>query len=446
MPILLQTRSPPLVPMLPHPDSHSSSHRRPLSLSFIVDVQLKHAKELTKNDIKLLMLGAGESGKTTIKQQMRAIEGQRMTEGERDQFSEWVGGLEGRREERSDRVELARRLGLRFHDVLFIAHKLLFTESCAQLPSSAPFQPKLSPADICRTNMVSSLQIILDNMSLMGLTLADASLQGQAELITGLVNENGNVGISPEDGELLPGVKEALLNLWRDASVQATYARSNEYQLNDSADYFLDNAERICQRGWRPNDMDVLKARVKTTGISETRFSKQGKNFVVVDVGGQRSERKKWLYCFEVSGWTLQMTACCNRRAVSARSSATTAPPLLPPYPVGLTFDAPGRRRLALTYLHSLLPSVCLPTLCRLTGRHCAHLRRRSQRVQHDPARGRRSGGWRLVCFVSERDSRNHAAARAFVDNHILSCGFASPCLADIPSPPPPLLLPPPPT
>lgn len=45
--------------------------------------------------------------------------------------------------------------------------------------------------------------------------------------------------------------------------------------------------------------MDVLKARVKTTGISETRFRKSGKNFVVVDVGGQRSERRKWLHCFE---------------------------------------------------------------------------------------------------------------------------------------------------
>ena len=63
--------------------------------------------------------------------------------------------------------------------------------------------------------------------------------------------------------------------------------------------------------------MDVLRARTKTTGIYETRF-KMGQLsiqyvsdprsscaplanpcFSMFDVGGQRSERKKWIHCFE---------------------------------------------------------------------------------------------------------------------------------------------------
>jgi len=38
---------------------------------------------------------------------------------------------------------------------------------------------------------------------------------------------------------------------------------------------------------------------VKTTGIVETTFKISGHDFKLVDVGGQRSERRKWLHCFQ---------------------------------------------------------------------------------------------------------------------------------------------------
>jgi len=44
----------------------------------------------------------------------------------------------------------------------------------------------------------------------------------------------------------------------------------------------------------------VLRARSKTTGITETEFEVDSTKFRMVDVGGQRSERKKWIHCFEV--------------------------------------------------------------------------------------------------------------------------------------------------
>eukprot|EP01126_Amoeba_proteus_P052800 TRINITY_DN6407_c0_g1_i13.p1 TRINITY_DN6407_c0_g1~~TRINITY_DN6407_c0_g1_i13.p1 ORF type:complete len:204 (+),score=48.39 TRINITY_DN6407_c0_g1_i13:652-1263(+) len=36
-----------------------------------------------------------------------------------------------------------------------------------------------------------------------------------------------------------------------------------------------------------------------TTGILETRFKCKGEDFVVCDVGGQKSERRKWITCFD---------------------------------------------------------------------------------------------------------------------------------------------------
>jgi hypothetical protein len=43
----------------------------------------------------------------------------------------------------------------------------------------------------------------------------------------------------------------------------------------------------------------MLQARLRTTGITETLFELGQMNFRMMDVGGQRSERKKWIHCFE---------------------------------------------------------------------------------------------------------------------------------------------------
>jgi guanine nucleotide-binding protein subunit alpha len=43
----------------------------------------------------------------------------------------------------------------------------------------------------------------------------------------------------------------------------------------------------------------VLRSRVKTTGITETTFIIGDLTYRMFDVGGQRSERKKWIHCFE---------------------------------------------------------------------------------------------------------------------------------------------------
>ena len=43
----------------------------------------------------------------------------------------------------------------------------------------------------------------------------------------------------------------------------------------------------------------MLRSRVKTTGIIETTFHIDDLIYRMFDVGGQRSERKKWIHCFE---------------------------------------------------------------------------------------------------------------------------------------------------
>ena len=55
----------------------------------------------------------------------------------------------------------------------------------------------------------------------------------------------------------------------------------------------------MCSADYCPTTDDVLRVRVKTTGVSEIFFDLAQVRFRMVDVGGQRSERRKWIHCFQ---------------------------------------------------------------------------------------------------------------------------------------------------
>lgn len=78
---------------------------------------------------------------------------------------------------------------------------------------------------------------------------------------------------------------------WKNGRVQRPLANS----INS----YFDSINRISQPDYLPNDQDVLRSRVKTTGITETTFIIGELTYRMFDVGGQRSERKKWIHCFE---------------------------------------------------------------------------------------------------------------------------------------------------
>uniref|UniRef100_UPI00358E73EC guanine nucleotide-binding protein G(olf) subunit alpha-like isoform X1 n=1 Tax=Myxine glutinosa TaxID=7769 RepID=UPI00358E73EC len=86
--------------------------------------------------------------------------------------------------------------------------------------------------------------------------------------------------------------------LWGDSGLQECFFRSNEYQLIDCAQYFLDRLDEVRSKDYSPSNQDVLRCRVLTSGIFETRFTVDKVNFHMFDVGGQRDERRKWIQCF----------------------------------------------------------------------------------------------------------------------------------------------------
>ena len=62
---------------------------------------------------------------------------------------------------------------------------------------------------------------------------------------------------------------------------------------------FFMNIERFMDDQFLPTEQDILRARVRSTGIDEAEFELDGLEFRMLDVGGQRSERRKWIHCFD---------------------------------------------------------------------------------------------------------------------------------------------------
>jgi len=101
------------------------------------------------------------------------------------------------------------------------------------------------------------------------------------------------------DEEIGPDLGRHILNLWNDDGVQLTYGARTQFQLTDSAKYFFDRIKEVATENYLPTQQDVLRSRVRTTGIVENDFEIDGNKFKMFDVGGQRNERKKWIHCFE---------------------------------------------------------------------------------------------------------------------------------------------------
>ncbi|KAG1939703.1 guanine nucleotide-binding protein subunit alpha-14 [Pimephales promelas] len=92
---------------------------------------------------------------------------------------------------------------------------------------------------------------------------------------------------------------EAIRHLWKDQGVKICYEQRREYQLLDSTKYFIGDLDRITAEGYIPTNQDILQVRFPTSGIIDYCFELEKMTLRVVDVGGQRGQRKKWIHCFE---------------------------------------------------------------------------------------------------------------------------------------------------
>jgi len=193
---------------------------------------------------KILLLGAGESGKSTIVKQLRLIHNKKPTKAD------------------------LMRVGDSLHQNVIDCVKAL-------VDAARRFDFVLAAEDEKTSEAVGQLQS-----------------EGYAE------------------GFRIPAeLGTAIVKLYNSGSIKKAYARRNEFWLLDSCQYYIDNLDRFCSADFLPTEEDSVMARIRTTGIVVSELEQKlpepkadepdTLTFKVVDVGGQRNERKKWIHCFD---------------------------------------------------------------------------------------------------------------------------------------------------
>jgi GTPase SAR1 family protein len=197
-------------------------------LSGKIDRDIKKEAVSHEDEIKLLLLGAGESGKSTIFKQMKIIHQEGYNREELEAFR-----------------------------------------------------------SIVHSNTIQAIKVLVEACETFGYDLS--MYEASVERVTNL----------PLTSSVSPQMAEEFKRLWGTEAIQKTYSRASEFQLPDSASYFLNALDRISVVSYIPSQQDVLHTRVRTTGIVETFWKMKEVTFRMFDVGGQRNERRKWIHCFD---------------------------------------------------------------------------------------------------------------------------------------------------
>lgn len=194
--------------------------------------ELREAKVKMASQVKVLLLGSGDSGKSTILKQMRLI-----------------------------------------HKVPFSSQEI---ESYRQLVFD---------------NITRGFKYLLDAMEDMELKVAEENIP-HIDMV-----ENAR---DIRDGEPFPEeYLGPLRSLWEDPGVQKAWERGNEAALPENLLYFFSSLDRLFEPTYHPSEQDIIHCRARTIGITETTFQLKDHEMLMVDVGGQKSERRKWIHCFQ---------------------------------------------------------------------------------------------------------------------------------------------------
>lgn len=198
-----------------------------------IDATIKGWKQKQKTEIKLLLLGTGESGKSTFIRQMRII---------------YDNGFDD-----EERIKLIGSI---------------------------------------MQNILQSMKTLIEAMSILNIDYECKSNIRNAQLI---LAADSDTFVRQASSKYASAIKE----LWADAGIQECFVKRPAYQLIDSIRYYVNNIDRITAKGYLPTNEDILHVRIPTIGLVQYTFKIENFRFVMVDVGGQRSERRKWLHCFD---------------------------------------------------------------------------------------------------------------------------------------------------
>ncbi|KAJ3429271.1 g protein alpha i subunit [Anaeramoeba flamelloides] len=213
--------------------SNSKTDREKKKKDRIIDKEIKKDRKEKDKEISFLLLGTGESGKSTFVKQMKIL---------------YYGGFD--EETQND-----------FKNAI-------------------------------RSQLISNTELLIGASDDLGLKLSKKTKLNVEKFLR--LN-----GFQNEEFVLTEELADCIESIWGDNSIKKAFDQRFNFQIPDSAAWFLDKTREIASENYIPTDQDILGCRIPTTGINEIKFKVKQQNWKIIDVGGQRNERKKWLHQFE---------------------------------------------------------------------------------------------------------------------------------------------------
>jgi len=284
--------------------------------SDLIDEDLRAEREKMKRrkatgEVKLLLLGQAESGKSTLQKQFQLLHAPASLDLERSSWSTVV----------YLNIVKSIRILLEALDSADAAPEDLGRRSDADEPWHQPTNLKLRLSPL--VGMESSLAARLSGgggVSVSGgkggvfvrrgwqssVKTRPVSLPNARSHVVRMAGK-GNVTdasglVDDPIARMLDASKDDIKELWRHPAVRATVKR-RRLQLDDSGEFFLSSIDRIATVDYLPSTDDIMRARIQTMGVAEHEFEislgPKVVKWVLYDVGGARGQRHTWIPYFD---------------------------------------------------------------------------------------------------------------------------------------------------
>ena len=206
----------------------NSEKREQKKIDRLIDMEMEKAKKLARLEMKLLLIGTGLSGKSTLVTQMKIIYNSHQFDNERKRYTKYV-----------------------------------------------------------YLNIIVDIQSIIKAMDKLNIKYTNEQNVENALFLSQIYVDYNPRHFTEFNKELVFAIKQ----LWFDAGVQICNSRRNEYLLSDSLKYYFDSIDRLSALDYVPTREDILRAHIPTTGINEYTIELRELSplhFRIIDVSGQK--------------------------------------------------------------------------------------------------------------------------------------------------------------
>jgi len=218
----------------------------------------------------MLLLGAGESGKSTVFKQMRLLYGAERTEDD-----------------------------LRMYGVVVRSNAVVAIRKLCSLLRNLELEEELEREEEGVKKGYDDLMAYLVDK-----TAFRTAAQDDPEVVAGRkkdwVGQSPRAGLAAnEDANHFLAHHELIYKVWKSNIMRRVWLKRSMVNCVDAHVDFLNDIPRIASLDYKPTKQDVLISRVRTTQVVMEKFRIKDSDFELYDVGGQRSDRRKWIDCFD---------------------------------------------------------------------------------------------------------------------------------------------------